>query len=80
MVVEEEEAILRDSLRLIQQYHDGSRHAMLRVVLAPCSPFSVTRDLMRESAVLAREHGVVYRTPIWPRTTTTWPFRGRSSA
>ena len=62
VVVEEEEAILRDSLRLIQQYHDGSRHAMLRVVLAPCSPFSVTRDLMRESAVLAREHGVSLHT------------------
>ena len=61
-VVEEEEAILRDSLRLIQQYHDGSRHAMLRVVLAPCSPFSVTRDLMRESAVLARAHGVSLHT------------------
>ena len=62
MVVEEEEAILRDSLRLIQQYHDGSRHSMLRVVLAPCSPFSVTRDLMRESAVLARAHGVSLHT------------------
>ena len=61
-VVEEEEAILRDSLRLIQRYHDGSRHAMLRVVLAPCSPFSVTRDLMRESAVLARAHGVSLHT------------------
>ncbi|BDB71731.1 8-oxoguanine deaminase [Comamonas thiooxydans] len=62
VVVEEEEAILRDSLRLIQQYHDGSRHSMLRVVLAPCSPFSVTRDLMRESAVLARAHGVSLHT------------------
>ena len=62
VVVEEEEAILRDSLRLIQQYHDGSRHAMLRVVLAPCSPFSVTRDLMRESATLARAHGVSLHT------------------
>ncbi|CAN7162707.1 8-oxoguanine deaminase [Acidovorax sp. LjRoot118] len=61
-VVEEEEAILRDSLRLIQQYHDASRHAMLRVVLAPCSPFSVTRGLMRESALLARAHGVSLHT------------------
>jgi cytosine/adenosine deaminase-related metal-dependent hydrolase len=61
-VVEEEEAILRDSLRLIQQYHDASRHAMLRVVLAPCSPFSVTRELMRESALLARAHGVSLHT------------------
>lgn len=61
-VVEEEEAILRDSLRLIQQYHDASRHSMLRVVLAPCSPFSVTRGLMRESALLARAHGVSLHT------------------
>lgn len=61
-VVEEEAAILRDSLRLIQQYNDNRRHAMLRVVLAPCSPFSVTRDLMRESALLARAHGVSLHT------------------
>ncbi|WP_338498098.1 8-oxoguanine deaminase [Delftia tsuruhatensis] len=61
-VVEEEEAILRDSLRLIQQYHDSARHSMLRVMLAPCSPFSVTRELMRESAVLARAHGVSLHT------------------
>ena len=62
VVVEEEEAILRDSLRLIEQYNDNSRHAMLRVVLAPCSPFSVTRDLMRESATMARAHGVSLHT------------------
>ena len=61
-VVEEETAILRDSLRLIEQYNDNRRHAMLRVVLAPCSPFSVTRDLMRESALLARAHGVSLHT------------------
>lgn len=61
-LVEREEAILRDSLRLIQRYNDNSRHAMLRVVLAPCSPFSVTRDLMRESAALARAHGVSLHT------------------
>ena len=51
-VVENEDAILRDSRRLVETYHDASRHAMLRVVLAPCSPFSVSRDLMRESATL----------------------------
>jgi len=61
-VVEEEAAILRDSQRLIEQYHDASRHAMLRVVVAPCSPFSVTRDLMRESAELARSYGVSLHT------------------
>lgn len=57
-VVEDEATILRDSQRLIEQYHDAERHAMTRVVLAPCSPFSVTADLMRESAVLARAYGV----------------------
>jgi len=56
--VEDEDEILRDSLRLIETYHDSSPHAMLRIVLAPCSPFSVTLDLMRQSAALAREHGV----------------------
>ncbi|NYH99815.1 8-oxoguanine deaminase [Cupriavidus plantarum] len=62
VVVEQEAAILRDSQRLVEQYHDASRHAMLRVVLAPCSPFSVSRDLMRESAVMARHYGVSLHT------------------
>jgi 8-oxoguanine deaminase len=57
-VVEDEGAILRDSRRLIEQYHDAGRYAMLRVVLAPCSPFSVSPDLMRESIALARSYGV----------------------
>jgi 8-oxoguanine deaminase len=57
-VTEKEPFILKDSQRLIETYHDGSRHAMLRVVLAPCSPFSVTHDLMRETAVLARSYQV----------------------
>ncbi len=56
--VEAEEAILADSLRVIQQYHDPKPGSMLQVVLAPCSPFSVTPNLMRESARLAREYGV----------------------
>lgn len=55
-VVEKEADILKDSQRLIEQYHDNSRHAMLRITLAPCSPFSVTQDLMRESAALARSY------------------------
>lgn len=55
---EREVDILKDSQRLIEQYHDPERHAMLRLVLAPCSPFSVTADLMRESAALARAYGV----------------------
>ncbi len=57
-VVEDEDAILRDSQRAIEQYHDASRYAMLRVVLAPCSPFSVSLNLMRQSAELARSYGV----------------------
>lgn len=57
-VCEDETFILRDSQRLIETYHDGRRHAMLRMVLAPCSPFSVTPDLMRESAQMARAYGV----------------------
>jgi 8-oxoguanine deaminase len=57
-VVEDEEAILRDSQRVIETYHDASRYAMLRIVLAPCSPFSVSAELMRQSAKLARSYGV----------------------
>ncbi|WP_198972396.1 8-oxoguanine deaminase [Xylophilus sp. ASV27] len=57
-LVEPEDAILRDSQRLIAQYHDAAHGAMLQIALAPCSPFSVSRDLMRESAALARAEGV----------------------
>ena len=57
-VVEDEAAILRDSQRAIEQYHDAARYAMLRIVLAPCSPFSVSPDLMRQSVALARAYGV----------------------
>ena len=61
-LVEQESAILRDTLRLIETYHDPARHAMQRIVVAPCSPFSVSRDLMRESARMARSHGVSLHT------------------
>jgi cytosine/adenosine deaminase-related metal-dependent hydrolase len=61
-VVEGEAAILADSERLIGRWHDASRYSMRRIVLAPCSPFSVSRDLMRESALLARSHGVSLHT------------------
>lgn len=61
-VVEEENAILRDTRRLIETWHDAERHAMLRVVVAPCSPFSVSRELMRESAIMARSYGVSLHT------------------
>jgi len=57
-VVEDEAAILRDSQRVIEEYHDASRYSMLRVVLAPCSPFSVSPTLMRESIALARAYGI----------------------
>jgi 8-oxoguanine deaminase len=57
-VVEDEAHILRDSQRLIEQYHDPKPGSMLQIVLAPCSPFSVTPSLMRSSAELARHYGV----------------------
>ena len=57
-MVEAEDAILKDTQRLIEQHHDASHGAMVNVAVAPCSPFSVSRDLMRESAALARQYGV----------------------
>lgn len=57
-LVEPEEVILRDTRRVIETWHDASRHSMLRVAVAPCSPFTVSRELMRESAELARAYGV----------------------
>ncbi|HEX9187902.1 MAG TPA: 8-oxoguanine deaminase [Vicinamibacteria bacterium] len=56
--VEDEAAILRDSERVVDRYHDPRPGAMTRVVLAPCAPFSVSADLLRESAALARDRGV----------------------
>lgn len=56
--VEDEAFILEDSRRAIETYHDDSHGAMLRIVLAPCSPFSVTESLLKESAALAREYKV----------------------
>lgn len=63
-VVQSLDAILRDSERAIDRYHDPSPGAMTRIGLAPCSPFSVTPELMRESAALAREKGVLLHTHI----------------
>jgi cytosine/adenosine deaminase-related metal-dependent hydrolase len=57
-VVEEEDAILADCQRAVETFHQGQRYGMVRVALAPCSPFSVTPDLMRESAAMARSYGV----------------------
>ena len=61
-VVENEPAILKDTQRLIERWHKPGRFAMQRIVVAPCSPFSVSRELMRDSALLAREHGVSLHT------------------
>ena len=58
-VVENESVILRDSRRLIEAWHDNSRYSMTRMTLAPCSPFSVSPALMRESAALARSYAGV---------------------
>lgn len=57
-VVEDEGAILTETRRLIERWHDATRFSMRRIVVAPCSPFSVSRGLMRDSAVLARAYGV----------------------
>jgi cytosine/adenosine deaminase-related metal-dependent hydrolase len=57
-VVQTEGEILEDSLRVIEKYHDSSDFSMARVMLAPCSPFSVTEGLLKRSAGLARDHGV----------------------
>ena len=57
-VVEDEEAILADTEAMIKRFHDPAPGSMCRVAVAPCSPFSVTPELMRESAALARRHGV----------------------
>ena len=57
-VTEPEHTILAESERLVGRYHDASPHTMCQIALAPCSPFSVTRELMRETAALARAQGV----------------------
>ncbi len=61
-VVQTEDEILRDCQRVIERYHDPSPMAMLRVAIAPCSPFSVTPELMRQSTALADEYGVLLHT------------------
>ncbi|UWQ14869.1 8-oxoguanine deaminase [Aliiroseovarius sp. M344] len=61
-LVEREADILKDCIRVIDAFHDASEGSMLRVGVAPCSPFSVSRDLMREAAILARDKGVMLHT------------------
>ncbi|NKB28705.1 MAG: 8-oxoguanine deaminase [Rhodobacteraceae bacterium] len=61
-LVEEEAAILNDCIRVVDAFHDPSPGAMVRVGIAPCSPFSVSRELMRDAALLARDKGVMLHT------------------
>ncbi|NBD29358.1 MAG: 8-oxoguanine deaminase [Alphaproteobacteria bacterium] len=61
-LVEKENAILEDCIRVIDAHHDAAEGSMCRVGVAPCSPFSVSRDLMREAAMLARDKGVMLHT------------------
>ena len=61
-LVEREGAILEDCIRVVDRFHDASEGAMVRVGIAPCSPFSVSRDLMRDAAILARDKGVMLHT------------------
>jgi len=61
-LVEREALILEDMIRVVDAHHDSAEGSMLRVGLAPCSPFSVSRDLMRNAALLARDKGVMLHT------------------
>jgi len=61
-LVEDEEVILSDCIRVIDSFHDAGEGSMCRVGIAPCSPFSVSRDLMRNAALLARDKGVMLHT------------------
>ncbi|WP_299769466.1 8-oxoguanine deaminase [uncultured Tateyamaria sp.] len=62
MLVEDEVAILDDMMRVIDSFHDAAPGSMCRVSVAPCSPFSVSRELMRDAALLARDKGVMMHT------------------
>ncbi len=61
-LVEDEAAILEDCIRVIDAFHDDQPSSMCRIGIAPCSPFSVSRDLMRNAALLARDKGVMLHT------------------
>ena len=61
-LVESENAILNDTIRVIDTFHDATEASMCRVGVAPCSPFSVSRELMRDAALLARDKGVMLHT------------------
>lgn len=61
-LVEREADILNDCIRVVDAFHDPTEGAMIRVGIAPCSPFSVSRELMRDAALLARDKGVMLHT------------------
>ncbi len=61
-VVQTEDEIIKDSIRVVEKYHDDSPFSMRRVALAPCSPFSVTEDLMKESVKLAEQYNLLLHT------------------
>ena len=61
-LVENEHSILSDCIRVIDSFHDSDKGAMIRIGVAPCSPFSVSRELMRDAALLARDKGVMLHT------------------
>lgn len=63
-VVQDADAILEDSERLIGRYHESGRNAFVQIALAPCSPFTVTRELMRDTAELANKHDILLHTHI----------------
>ena len=63
-VVQTVDEIMKDAARIIEQYHDPRPGSMRQVALAPCSPFSVSAELLRQSAILARQYGV--RLPTHP--------------
>jgi 8-oxoguanine deaminase len=63
-VVQDEAAIVKDCERVIHRFHDVKPYAMTRVDLMPCSPFSITFDLLKETRALARSHGVVCQTHV----------------
>ncbi len=61
-LVETEQDILNDCIKCVDSFHNSDEGAMVRVGIAPCSPFSVSRDLMRDAALLARDKGVMLHT------------------
>ena len=67
-LVEREAAILEDCIRVVDAFHDPAEGSMCRVGLAPCSPFSVSRELMRDTALLARDKGVMLHTHLAENT------------